>query len=107
MALPLGAERALLAGFLLNRFRGDAALLAPGPEFVEERTGVPTLGVIPWLDVPLPEEDGVALQGAGGGGGRIAIVSLPGSRTSTSSRRSASTRASSAARPRSQPRPRS
>ena len=35
---------------------------------------MPTLGVIPWLDVPLPEEDGVALQGAGGGDGRIAIV---------------------------------
>ena len=68
------AERELLAGFLLNRFRGDPSLLAPGPEWLEERTGVPTLGVIPWLDVPLPEEDGVALQGAGGGDGRIAIV---------------------------------
>ncbi|MDX6597287.1 MAG: adenosylcobyric acid synthase [Gaiellales bacterium] len=70
-------ERDLLAGFLLNRFRGDASLLAPGPEWLEERTGVPTLGVVPWLDVPLPEEDGVALQSAGGGDGRIAIVSLP------------------------------
>ena len=38
---------------------------------------MPTLGVIPWLDVPLPEEDGVALQGAVGGDGRIAIVALP------------------------------
>ena len=37
----------------------------------------PMLGVVPWLDVPLPEEDGVALQGAGGGEGRIAIVALP------------------------------
>jgi adenosylcobyric acid synthase len=69
-------ERTLLAGFLLNRFRGDASLLAPGPAWLEERTGVPTLGVIPWLDIPLPEEDGVALQGAGGDGG-IAIVALP------------------------------
>ena len=70
-------ERGLLAGFLLNRFRGDASLLAPGPEWLEERTGVPTLGVIPWLDIPLPEEDGVALQGVGGGEGRIAIAALP------------------------------
>ena len=70
------AERRLLAGFLLNRFRGDASLLAPGPAWLEERTGVPTLGVIPWLDIPLPEEDGVALQGADGEG-RIAIVALP------------------------------
>jgi adenosylcobyric acid synthase len=70
------AERNLLAGFLLNRFRGDASLLAPGPAWLEERTGVPTLGVIPWLDIPLPEEDGVALQGMPGEG-RIAIVALP------------------------------
>jgi adenosylcobyric acid synthase len=71
------SERDLLAGFLLNRFRGDASLLAPGPDWLEERTGVPTLGVVPWLDVPLPEEDGVALQCAAEGEGRIAIVSLP------------------------------
>jgi adenosylcobyric acid synthase len=70
-------ERDLLAGFLLNRFRGDASLLAPGPEWLEERTGVPTLGIIPWLDVPLPEEDGVALQRPGDGDGRVAIVALP------------------------------
>ncbi len=63
-------ERELLAGFLLNRFRGDASLLAPGPEWLEERTGVPTLGVVPWLDIPLPEEDGVALQGSGRRGTR-------------------------------------
>jgi adenosylcobyric acid synthase len=70
-------ERDLLAGFLLNRFRGDASLLAPGPEWLEERTGVPTLGVVPWLNVPLPEEDGVALQAPDRGEGRIAVVSLP------------------------------
>jgi adenosylcobyric acid synthase len=69
-------ERTLLAGFLLNRFRGDPSLLAPGPEWLEERTGVPTLGVVPWLDIPLPEEDGVALQGAAGEG-RVAVVALP------------------------------
>jgi adenosylcobyric acid synthase len=69
-------ERELLAGFLLNRFRGDASLLPPGPAWLEERTGVPTLGVIPWLDIPLPEEDGVAVQGASGEG-RIAIAALP------------------------------
>jgi adenosylcobyric acid synthase len=70
-------ERDLLAGFLLNRFRGDASLLAPGPEWLEERTGVPTLGIIPWLALPLPEEDGVALQRPGDGDGRVAIVALP------------------------------
>ena len=101
-------ERDLLAGFLLNRFRGDASLLAPGPQWLEERTGVPTLGVVPWLDVPLPEEDGVALQGAGRAA-RVASRSShsPASRTWTSSLRSARTRASSAAPPRSKRPPRS
>ena len=80
----------------------------PGPEWLEERTGVPTLGVVPWLHVPLPEEDGVALQSAGRGEGRIAIVvAARASRTWTSSRRSARTRASSAAPPSSKRRPRS
>jgi adenosylcobyric acid synthase len=57
-------ERALLGGFILNRFRGDASLLAPAPEWLEEQTGVPTLGVVPMLDIPLPEEDGVSLEQA-------------------------------------------
>ena len=55
-------ERALMRGFILNRFRGDASLLAPAPEWLEEQTGVPTLGVVPWLNVALPEEDGVAVE---------------------------------------------
>jgi adenosylcobyric acid synthase len=55
-------ERALLGGFILNRFRGDASLLAPAPAWLEARTGVPTLGVVPMLDIPLPEEDGVSLE---------------------------------------------
>ncbi len=55
-------ERALLGGFILNRFRGDASLLAPAPAWLEAQTGVPTLGVVPMLDIPLPEEDGVSLE---------------------------------------------
>ena len=51
-------ERGLLRGFLLNRFRGDASLLAPAPQWLEEQTGVPVVGVIPWLPHTLPEEDG-------------------------------------------------
>jgi adenosylcobyric acid synthase len=53
-------ERRLIHGFLLNRFRGDAALLAPGPQQLQIMTGVPTLGVLPmWRGHGLPEEDGV------------------------------------------------
>ena len=53
-------ERALIHGFVLNKFRGDAALLAPAPQMLQERTGVPTVATIPmWWQHGLPEEDGV------------------------------------------------
>ncbi len=55
-------ERARVRGVLVNRFRGDPSLFADGVRILEERGGVPVLGVIPWLDLALPEEDGVALQ---------------------------------------------
>jgi adenosylcobyric acid synthase len=52
--------RPLLAGFLLNKFRGDAGLLAPGPEQLRALCGVPLLGVLPMLrEHGLPEEDGL------------------------------------------------
>jgi adenosylcobyric acid synthase len=53
-------ERALIQGFVLNKFRGDAALLAPGPQMLQDLTGVPTVATIPmqWRH-GLPEEDGV------------------------------------------------
>lgn len=53
-------ERPLVAGFVLNKFRGDAGLLPPGPQRLFELTGVSTLGVLPmWPAHGLPEEDGV------------------------------------------------
>lgn len=53
-------ERALLRGFVLNKFRGDATLLAPGPEQLQELTGVPTVATLPmWWQHGLPEEDGI------------------------------------------------
>jgi adenosylcobyric acid synthase len=73
-------DRALLRGFVLNRFRGDASLLAPGPEQLERLTGVPTLAVLPmWRGHGLPEEDGVYDGDAttSGAGLRIAIVAFP------------------------------
>lgn len=74
-------EQALVRGFVLNKFRGDARLLAPGPERLEQLTGVPTLGVLPlWREHGLPEEDGVyfeALPDAADAGPRFAIVSYP------------------------------
>jgi adenosylcobyric acid synthase len=53
-------EQALIKGFVLNKFRGDASLLAPGPEMLRELTGVPVVATLPmWWQHGLPEEDGV------------------------------------------------
>ncbi|CAM8668950.1 CobQ Cobyric acid synthase [Comamonadaceae bacterium] len=53
-------ERRLIKGFVLNKFRGDASLLSPAPERLQELTGVPTVAVLPmWWQHGLPEEDGV------------------------------------------------
>lgn len=51
-----------MKGVIINKFRGDVALLRSGIEQIEALTGVPVLGVMPWLDVDLEDEDGVALQ---------------------------------------------
>jgi adenosylcobyric acid synthase len=53
-------ERKLIKGYVLNKFRGDAALLAPAPQMLQELTGVPTVATLPmWWQHGLPEEDGV------------------------------------------------
>ena len=72
------AQRALLRGFVLNKFRGDPRLLAPAPGRLAELTGVPVLGVLPlWRAHGLPEEDGVFEERAGGAGTAVAIVAYP------------------------------
>jgi adenosylcobyric acid synthase len=55
-------ERALVRGFILNKFRGDPTLLAPAPALLEAKTGIPVIGVVPFLsDLRLPEEDAATL----------------------------------------------
>jgi adenosylcobyric acid synthase len=63
IALLEPADQALISGFLINKFRGDASILAPGLDQLRDLTGRPTLGVLPyqeglWLDV----EDSLALD---------------------------------------------
>ncbi len=57
-------DRDRIKGFLINKFRGDKALLMPGIDMLTERCGgVPTLGVIPWIpDIYLAREDSVFIE---------------------------------------------
>ena len=71
------ADRERIHGFVLNRFRGDAALLDPGPALLEERTGIPTIGVVPLIRHGLPDEDGAATAEAVAGQPSVAIVRYP------------------------------
>jgi adenosylcobyric acid synthase len=56
-------ERKLVAAFLINKFRGDPGLLTSGLEFLLQRTGVPVMGVVPYVpDLRIPDEDSVSLD---------------------------------------------
>ena len=73
-ALLPAEDRTLIRGFVLNKFRGDARLLAPGPQMLEELTGVPVVATIPRLARHgLPEEDGVHDAGANDGAAGAAV----------------------------------
>ena len=54
------SERARIKGFVVNRFRGDMALLKPGLDWLEARTGIPVLGVLPYLhNLHIEAEDAI------------------------------------------------
>lgn len=62
MELLTPEERKRVAGFVINKFRGDVTLLTPGLDFLEKRTGLPVLGVIPFAgDLDIEDEDSVSL----------------------------------------------
>jgi len=70
-----------LGGFVLNKFRGDASLLEPGPSDLFARTGVPLLGTLPRIPHDLPDEDAVALDHfptcSDGAGFEVGVVAWP------------------------------
>lgn len=70
-------HRHLIGGVLINKFRGDATLLESGIREIEVRTGVPVLGVLPWIEsLGLEEEDSLGLPEASGPGAVRAALDL-------------------------------
>ncbi len=54
-------ERALIKGVLINKFRGQRSILEPGIKWLEERTGIPVVGVVPYIEQLFPAEDSLDL----------------------------------------------
>jgi adenosylcobyric acid synthase len=78
LACLSASERARIVGFVINRFRGDIALLEPGLDWLERETGKPVLAVLPYLHgLYLDAEDAVQPMQAGRGSFRIVVPSLP------------------------------
>lgn len=71
--------KSLVAGLIINKFRGDMKLLESGIKQLEELTGLPVLGVIPYTDMRIPSEDSVSIKDKTSNGNpvRIAIIRLP------------------------------
>lgn len=63
MELLSASEQARVKGFVINKFRGDVALLQPGLEWLEQHTGKPVLGVLPWIhNLDAAAEDAIAVE---------------------------------------------
>jgi len=83
----VGNDAEYIKGYVVNKFRGDVDILAPGLEMIRDRTGVPVVGVLPWVgDLGLDEEDGLSLPYSGsasrtpsleGNSLRVTVVRLP------------------------------
>ncbi len=74
LALLEEEDRRLVKGLIVNKFRGDGSILAPGIRQLEQLCRLPAVGVVPFLDVVLDEEDGLgclADKGLNLGGGRL------------------------------------
>ncbi|WP_455901223.1 cobyric acid synthase [Rhodococcus gordoniae] len=82
LALLDAADQQLVRGFVINKFRGDVSLLKPGLDSLEQLTGRPVVGVLPWQrDLWLDSEDSLALTSGpahdGDGAVTIGVVMLP------------------------------
>ncbi len=73
------ADRGRVAGYLINKFRGDLTIFEPGMATISERTGWPCLGVLRWFEAAdrLPAEDSLALERPADHGGRGLTIAVP------------------------------
>jgi len=71
--------RPLVRGIIINKFRGDPAIFDPGVKKLEELTGIPVLGVVPYFTIPLPSEDSLSISDKKTKNAhiRIAVIRLP------------------------------
>ena len=76
-------EQALLKGLIINKFRGDKSILDPGVRMLEERSGLPVVGVVPYMQIDIDDEDSLSPRLAAvntppkGSTVEIAVVRLP------------------------------
>ncbi len=69
-ALLMPDEQVMLGGMIINKFRGDESILTPGIRELEERTGCPVLGVVPYMHLSLDDEDSLSERLTAGQNGR-------------------------------------
>jgi adenosylcobyric acid synthase len=71
--------RPLVKGIIINKFRGDPLIFEPGVKKIEELTGIPVLGVVPFFTLPLPSEDSLSIgdKKTKKAQVRIAVIRLP------------------------------
>lgn len=80
VALLEPEERARIQGLIINKFRGDVTILEPGLKMLEDLTGIPVVGVMPYLQLDLDDEDSLAQRfqkNNEGGAVEIAVIRLP------------------------------
>ncbi len=73
-------EQARIKGIVINKFRGDVKILEPGLRMLEDLLNIPIIGVLPWMDVDIEDEDSVTERfnrQTGSGPVKVAIVHLP------------------------------
>ena len=74
------SEQRRIKGIIINKFRGDLKILEPGLAMLEELLHIPVIGVIPWMDIDMEDEDSVTERFArrgGSGAVQLAVIRLP------------------------------